>query len=212
MESLDAHFAAQKWAKTEIWPFLAALLSLFNGLPWSDPEGRAIIDVMSVLYPPKIDEEFSRHLTAEDELGVIIRAHIHVEASLNEIVVALVPFPDDLPRLNYEPKLKLACALGLKQDRFQPLKRLGDLRNSFGHRLDATLSDSKVNELYGALCTEDKDLIAAAYKMTNDQRGDSNPPAFDTLPAKDRFVLIAVMLKAFLVAAAHEAREKKSRS
>lgn len=153
-----------------------------------------------------IDEAFFMHLNSEDELGVVVRAHIHIEASLNAFVDARVPYPDRLPRLPYEGRLRLACALGLMHSHFDALKVLADIRNSFGHRVDAKLTDGKLKELYGKLPPETQELVVRAYEMTNRQRGFINPPEFPSLSPKDRFVLIAVMLKSFVVAAAYQAK------
>lgn len=43
---------------------------------------------------PAIDPRFHSDLTAEDELGVVVRAHIHIEASVIEFVCARVLVPD----------------------------------------------------------------------------------------------------------------------
>lgn len=147
---------------------------------------------------PHIDEQFHKHLTTEDELGVVVRAHIHIEASVNDFLEHVVPFPDLMPRLQYETKLRLACALGLRQDRFAALKLLGDIRNLFGHKLDAVLTDAKINELYFALPPKDQNLVVDVYNATVEQMGEKNPPPFANLTPKDRFVLIAVLLKTFV--------------
>lgn len=157
---------------------------------------------------PTIDQLFYKHLTAEDELGVVVRAHIHIESNIGEFVTSLVRFPDQLPRLQYESKLRLACALGLRHVYFEPLKLLGDIRNGFGHRLDATLTEERINELFSKLPDEAQQLALQAYDMTIRQRGEQDPPKFSALSPKDRFVLIAVVLKSFLTAAVHKVRTK----
>lgn len=153
----------------------------------------------------KVDPSFYQILTAEDELGVVIRAHIHLEASILDFLEATVLKPKLLPRLPYEGKLRLACALGLDQDYFDSLKALGDLRNQFGHNLQAALSNVTVNELYAKLPTIGKEVTLGTYAKTI--VGHDDVPAFDSLSPKDRFVLMAVVLKMFAVNAAAVARE-----
>ena len=160
--------------------------------------------------PPSIDEKFFSHLQAEDELGAVVRAHIHIEASIIEFLNARVPFPDELPRLQYEARLKLSTALGLKRDYFESLKLLGDIRNSFGHNINTVLTDVKLNELFSKLPQEGKDITLQAYAMTSKQRGEEKALPFVQLAPRDRFTLIAVMLKSYVVAAAHEASTKNA--
>lgn len=69
----------------------------------------------SMNIPNKPDDRFFRALTGEDELGVVIRAQIYVEAGLTELIEACVPYAERLPRLAFEARLRLACALGLKE-------------------------------------------------------------------------------------------------
>ena len=157
---------------------------------------------------PTIDEQFYSHLTAEDELGVVVRAHIHIEASIIDFVRARVPFPDDLPRLQYEARLRLAIALGLKPQYFESLKLFGDIRNTFGHNLDATLAETRINELFSKLPKEAQEITLKAYVMIVEQRGGKDTLRFAQLSPRDRFILMSVTLKNYIVAAAHEAASK----
>ncbi|GAB3094882.1 hypothetical protein [Lysobacter terrae] len=154
--------------------------------------------------PLPIDPSFYEHLISEDELGAVIRAHIHVEASLIEFIRWSVPQPDLLPRLTYELRLRLACALGLDQDHFEALKSLGDIRNSFGHNLDAKLTDQAVNNLFAKLPDQARAATLGSYAaMVN--RGDAAAKQFRDLSARDRFIVIAIVLKAFAVYSAAKA-------
>jgi hypothetical protein len=157
------------------------------------------------MQPPRpIDPSFYEHLIAEDELGAVVRAHIHVEASLIEFIRCSVPQPDQLPRLTYELRLRLACALGLEQDHFAALKTLGDIRNSFGHNLEAKLTDQAVNDLFGKLPEQAKSATLAGYQEMV-KRGDTQVGRFQDLSARDRFVFIAIALKTFAVYSAAKA-------
>jgi hypothetical protein len=146
--------------------------------------------------PQQVGMEFYTSLLAEDELGVVVRAHIHVEASIVEFLELSVPHPQQIPRLNYEARLRLACALGLDQDHFHALKLLGDIRNLFSHNLSASLTDAKVNELFSKLPEFAQSNALTSYDMTRSDH--PNAPDFRALSAKDRFVFIAVGLKMFV--------------
>ena len=163
----------------------------------------------SIMVQQTIDKQFHRDLNAEDELGVVVRTHIHIEASVIDFIRARVPYPDDLPKLQYEARLRLAVALGMKQEYLEGLRLVGSIRNSFSHNLNATLSEDKTNELFSKLGSEGQELTHKAYAMTNQQLGVKDPPPFTELSPKDRFILIAVVLKTYVVAAAHEATTRK---
>ena len=165
--------------------------------------------LQSTTVRPTIDERFHRDLDSEDELGVVVRTQIHIEASVIDFIRARVPYPDDLPKLQYEARLRLAVALGLKQEYFEGLKLVGDIRNAFAHNLNATLTEARANELFSKLGAEGQELTHKSYAMTNHQRGEKDAPSFTKLSPKDRFILIAVCLKAYVVAAAHEATTRK---
>ena len=140
-----------------------------------------------------IDDRVLKDLTAEDELGVVLRAQIHIEASVTEFIETIVMDPDRLPRLRFQDRVQLACALGLKGEYFEALKFFGDLRNRFAHKLDTRLDDATVNELYAK-------LPRAVKEVTLRLR-----PGFEALATRQRFAIIVVVLKSILVDATDEA-------
>ena len=151
-------------------------------------------------------------LFGEDELGVVIRAHIHIEAKLLEFLELLVTDPKYLERMNLDfgQRVNLAVALGLKSEHAPALSALGSLRNAFAHRLDAQLSEDRVNSLYAELSAGDKEVLQLAYERTNTQMRKSDAPPFKKLSPKERFIVISVTLRAMLMTAIREisARQK----
>lgn len=93
---------------------------------------------------PKIDDVFYLALYAEDELGVVIRAQIHIESSVNDFIEKKISNLKTIRQLRFSQRVELACELGLGADIKQPLKKLGDLRNDFAHKLDTKLSTQKI--------------------------------------------------------------------
>lgn len=144
-------------------------------------------------------DEFFKVLGGEDELGAVIRAHIYIEAHLLELLGLLVKDKDHLRKLNLEfsQYVDLAVALGLGQEHAKGLRAFGNLRNEFAHKLDSKLSENRINSLYESLSAPDKEIVQSAYVRTNTQLG-VNPPKFKDLTPKERFVLIAVALRAML--------------
>ncbi|MGH7965648.1 MAG: hypothetical protein ACRERD_28175 [Candidatus Binatia bacterium] len=156
-----------------------------------------------------LDASFLEALFGEDELGAVVRAHIHIEAQVNSLLDLMVPYPAHLPRLRYEQNARLVCALGLAEESFAPLKVLGDIRNRFSHKLDTKLTDGMVKELYDAFSATDRQTILDAYAMTDGQLASRLPSGFSSLGPRDRFVIIAVALDKLLTQAREESRAAK---
>jgi len=50
---------------------------------------------------PATDEVFFASLQGEDQLGAVVRARIHIEARLNQVLEALTPHLKRLPNLRH---------------------------------------------------------------------------------------------------------------
>lgn len=158
---------------------------------------------------PAFDDDFFRALQSEDELGLVIRAHIHIEARLVEFL-ALLADAQSLEKmaLDYSQRVHLAVALGLKEEDAKGLHALGTIRNAFAHRLNSTLSDDRVTNFYKALGPGEKETVQQAYERTEKQLGQHDGKKFGDLAPKDRFILIAVALQAVLVLAIREVQKR----
>jgi len=155
---------------------------------------------------PATDDVFFDALRAEDPLGAVVRAHIHIEARLNLVLEALTPHPRHLPNLRFEQRARLAVALGLAERILPALLELGHIRNAFAHRLDVALTDAMVDKLFAAFCPDDRDTIVQAYQMTHAQLGHGVMPPYDKTDARHKFITMAVALDKFLLTAEREAR------
>ncbi len=153
-------------------------------------------------------DDFFKVLNGEDELGAVIRAHIHIEALLIELLRLLVKDEGALRKLNLEfsQSVDLAIALGLGPEHAKGLRAFGNLRNEFAHDLNSRLSDNRVNNLYESLSAADKEVVQHAYARTNSQLG-VNPPSFKNLTPKEKFVLVAVALRGMLEVALSQVRK-----
>src|SRR5258708_1065128 len=78
-------------------------------------------------------DAFLTTLLSEDELGVVVRAHIHIEHELEKFLCAALENPNELGRLEYSARVRLALACGLRADLKGPLNAFGALRNRFSH-------------------------------------------------------------------------------
>ena len=95
----------------------------------------------------EIDEAFFSALAGEDDLGVVIRAQIHIESGLNEYISEKISDLKTLRQLRFNQRIELACDLGLNSELKSPLKKLGEMRNNFAHKIDANLSENDVDAL-----------------------------------------------------------------
>ena len=158
---------------------------------------------------PSSDDEFFEAIRAEDPLGAVVRAHIHIEARLSQVVDALTPHPRDLPSLRYEQRAKLAVALGLDGRILGPLLELGYIRNAFAHKLDVKLTDGMVDKLFASFDEEDRGVIVEAYQLTWAQLEKAGMPPYEKTDARHKFITMAVAMDKFLLTAESEARASR---
>ncbi len=145
--------------------------------------------------------KFIKDLMGEDELGVVVRAHIHIEAWLNKVLSGLGVDIECLEkaRLEYHQRVHLAVALGLKEQHRGPLLAFGNIRNAFAHNIGATLTKERVNNLYNALSPEDQDIAQRVYRSTNAQLNvPGQPSSLRGLEPKDQFVILATTVQGML--------------
>lgn len=162
---------------------------------------------MPAFAPLAQDEEFQLALQGEDELGLVVRAHIYIESSLNALIESLLVSPKHLDKMNldFSQRVSLSIALGLRPQYESPLLALGTLRNHFAHRTGAKLSKDKVNNLYAALSSEDKALVQQSHERTRKKlKTEAKVQSFSRLQPKEQFILVAVVLRALLSEAIKE--------
>ena len=165
--------------------------------------------------PPAIpdQDQFDKDLQGEDDLGVVIRAHIHIEQQLNTCINELIPFPKALKpmELDFSQRVHLLVALGLKEEFKRPLLALGNLRNEFAHRLDAALTEGRVKSFYDTFGGHEKDGIHQSLDRTRKRLGMGAKSKMKHQPPKDRFILYAISLHAALLVALMEIRKPSDR-
>ncbi len=151
------------------------------------------------------DDQFHEDLQSEDELGAVIRGHLHIEHALNELLRRQVPAFESLKKLKleYESKVILAIAMGLNMDHENPLKCIGHIRNKYAHRPGFKLTKSDTINLYETFATEEKNVIQDTYKTTIRYFDKENIPLKEQEPI-DQFKLLAVVIRHILMVACNE--------
>src|ERR1700704_5206504 len=127
------------------------------------------------------DEKFHAALQGEDELGVVVRAHIHIESRLMNLMELWFVAPEYLSKLalEYEQRVMLAVACRLNPAFASPLKVLGRIRNRFAHKLDSSLDTQQVRNLYEAFSPKNKEVIQQAFRNTEDEVADPTNVKFE---------------------------------
>jgi hypothetical protein len=164
-----------------------------------------MIDSSKVLQIPK---NFIQSVINEDELGAVIRAHLYIEAELNNYLEACFSNPKYLNKLElpYEKSVVLAIACGLHERLEKPLKAIGTLRNKFAHRIGFTLDKSTVNSLVDTLDLGTKNAMLRSYERTKQHPEVNLTCAFDLLEPKDKFSVFSTTILSDLMTATHKVK------
>ena len=152
------------------------------------------------------EDAFLKALQGEDELGMVIRAHIHIEHHLNEFLDMVIPYQKYLKamQLDYAGKVNLAGAMGLRPDIVSPLLALGNLRNEMAHRLGTKITKSRERNFYKTFGSDGKRNIQQSYERTRRELRAGKGPKLNELDPPDLFVLMMVALRAALLVAKTE--------
>ena len=145
----------------------------------------------------ELDKKFYEELLLEDELGVVIRAHLHVEHWVNELIELLVPKPEHIKpmELDYFGKINLICAVGLKDDYKKPLKFMGTTRNNFAHQMGRNIDKGTVNNFYEQFSEEGKKIAHRVFESSITEGENKKYANFRHMPPKDQFIFMAISVR-----------------
>jgi hypothetical protein len=148
------------------------------------------------------DQAFYAALRGEDELGMVVRAHIHIEHELRAVIMAVAPVPNQVrfSDLDFEATVRLALILGVHPEFKSPLAAIGKLRNKFSHRLDMKLGKSEADDLYKALGAEIKKIVQKTYDNLRADNPDKDyPKKYSSLDVRDRIMTILISIRGGLI-------------
>nr|WP_180206945.1 hypothetical protein [Pseudomonas sp. SbOxS1]NYU07270.1 hypothetical protein [Pseudomonas sp. SbOxS1] len=144
------------------------------------------------------DDQFHEALNSQDALGLVIRAHIHIEHWVGEFLESTLPqykrFAKDL-NADYDEKVLLACISGLSADLKAPLSSFGKLRNRFAHRPNYELSPTDAENIYASLSAKHKVQIQSAYKKLAEAHK-RQVKSYSNLDTEAKINLLAMFLRA----------------
>ena len=150
-------------------------------------------------------------LRGEDDLGVVIRAHILIESKLEAFLRRRIPRYKYLEekRFSYAAKIDLALAMGLNPRFSAPLRKLGQIRNDFAHKPGMKLSNRHVTDLFGALDAEDRRIVLESFDNTKAKVPEFPNKPFNKHSPKDRLSLVVVSLYALFEILLNELNKRK---
>lgn len=158
------------------------------------------------------DDQFYDAINSQDDLGLVIRAHIHIEHWTEQFLEAALPqyekYSKDL-NADYETKVLLACIAGLHADLKAPLSAFGKLRNRFAHRPNYKLSATDAENIYSALSSHHKQQLQQAYQELADA-SKREVKVYSKLDAEAKLSLLAMLLRSMLKTACAQVRGSKS--
>lgn len=157
------------------------------------------------------DEEFYEALSSEDDLGMVIRAHIHIEHWLDRFLLSAMPYYSKYEKdikANYETKVFLCLSVGLTPELKAPLKSIGKIRNKFAHEPSYKLDKSDADNFYSVLSGVHKQHLKSAYKEVSiDYRSESQ--TFAELDNAKRLTYLFTFLRKKLKKALVQLNEEK---
>ncbi len=154
------------------------------------------------------DRQFRDDLQREDDVGLVLRGHLHVEHQLIELASVLLPFAArcDWGRISYRAKVEFAHGCGLPEDLKDLLERLGSIRNGFAHTLNASLSKQSILDLYNSLSVRLREGLKVSYEAMG--LGELTSPS--SLEPRELLTLIFLIARQATIAAAHTLRARES--
>ncbi|ARC91934.1 hypothetical protein B6A42_07300 [Vibrio coralliilyticus] len=154
----------------------------------------------------ELQTTFLDSLDGEDELGVVIRSHIHVEQYLNALIVKLNVNEKYLDKmeLTYFQTVRLAIGLGLDPRFESALCKLGKIRNDFAHNIRGNLTEDDAKSLYQCLSGTEKNTLQSIVKKTSKEL-DHEVADYNSSDAKHKYIYAVTMICAALQTACKQA-------
>lgn len=122
---------------------------------------------MITIEPMEISiQKFSEALASEDDLGMILRGHLHIEHQLKEFISLFLPFNQkcDWGKIGYIGRVEIALSCGLPEDMRKPLEKINSIRNCFAHELNTVIQKQTVMDIYNCLSERHQNVVKLCYK------------------------------------------------
>ena len=112
-------------------------------------------------------KEFIQATTRDDTLAIVLKAHLYIEAELEELLRLGTKNYKELDLKYFKEKLNLCYGIGLiDRDLYTVLKKFNTIRNKYGHRVDFEITETDFKEMYDLMNSEQKREYSEDLKIT----------------------------------------------
>lgn len=112
-------------------------------------------------------KEFILATKRDDTLAIVLKAHLYIEAELEEILRLGTKNYKALDLKYFKEKLNLCYGIGLiDRDLYTVLKKFNTIRNKYGHRVDFEITEIDFKEMYDLMNSEQKREYSEDLKVT----------------------------------------------
>lgn len=102
-------------------------------------------------------KEFIQATKRDDTLAIVLKAHLYIEAELEELLRLGTKNYKELDLKYFKEKLNLCYGIGLiERDLYTVLKKFNTIRNKYGHRVDFEITETDFKEMYDLMNSEQK--------------------------------------------------------
>lgn len=112
-------------------------------------------------------KEFIKATKRDDTLAIVLKAHLYIEAELEELLRLGTKNYKALDLKYFKDKLNLCYGIGLiDRDLYTVLKKFNTIRNKYGHRVDFEITETEFKEMYDLMNSEQKIEYSEDLKIT----------------------------------------------
>ena len=112
-------------------------------------------------------KEFIQATKRDDTLAIVLKAHLYIEAELEELLRLGTKNYKELDLKYFKAKLNLCYGIGLiDRDLYTVLKKFNTIRNKYGHRVDFEITETDFKEMYDLMNSEQKREYGEDLKIT----------------------------------------------
>lgn len=112
-------------------------------------------------------KEFIQATKRDDTLAIVLKAHLYIEAELEELLRLGTKNYKELDLKYFKEKLNLCYGIGLiDRDLYTVLKKFNTIRNKYGHRVDFEITETDFKEMYDLMNSEQKREYSEDLKIT----------------------------------------------
>ncbi|MCD2500190.1 hypothetical protein LQE93_00190 [Clostridium sp. NSJ-145] len=112
-------------------------------------------------------KEFINATKRDDTLAIVLKAHLYIEAELEELLRLGTKNYKALDLKYFKEKLNLCYGIGLiDRDLYTVLTKFNTIRNKYGHKVEFEITETEFKEMYDLMNSEQKIEYSEDLKIT----------------------------------------------